>query len=608
MFITFFRIISTYVIFIYFSVKIQNCIFYRTKNIRHLIIMVTITHTILSLVSMYLIIDYKGLIINLRSVPIYVLSYSLGWGYGSIVIITNILFDILSGNSIFNLLFICCVVFPYIIGSSFYYINNRPNNKIHDLTPMNFKKVFQPFLIIVACKILNIRIVEDFSTKTWLISSLIVSGLSIIALAIIITVINDLIYKNLYKNKSMSVEERFDKLVENLTDSVIIHRYGIIKYVNPAGLKLLGGHQPEDIIGKSILDFVPKERKEKVVKIYKTFEIKKSDLRRETEFKKLSGQTIQVELYVNIVTYDNELARLLIVRDITKHKENENKLRELLSENRKLLRQTIEYDNLKTEFFANISHELKTPLNIILGGIQLVGNKNDSNTNCRNYNSYKKNLKMMRQNCLRLLRLINNLIDITKLDTGYLKLERKNYDLIQVVENITLSVVEYAKNNGITIIFDTNIEERIMSFDIDKIERVMLNLLSNSIKFSKDEGNIEVNIQDIDNYVLITVKDDGIGIPPDKLDSIFERFRRVDPLMTRKNEGSGIGLSLVKSIVEAHEGRIYVNSEYGEGTEFTIKLPIKFVKSNEVCMESAIALDSNSKIEKISIEFSDIYK
>jgi signal transduction histidine kinase len=145
-----------------------------------------------------------------------------------------------------------------------------------------------------------------------------------------------------------------------------------------------------------------------------------------------------------------------------------------------------------------------------------------------------------------------------------------------------------------------------MAIDSDKIERIMLNLLSNAVKFTKSGGEITVNLYERDEKFYISVKDNGFGIPQDKLHTIFERFIQVDKSLTRKREGSGIGLALVKSLVELHEGNITVNSREGEGSEFIIELPIRLVPENE-CSHHEENKIEDGVIERISIEFSDIY-
>jgi signal transduction histidine kinase len=156
------------------------------------------------------------------------------------------------------------------------------------------------------------------------------------------------------------------------------------------------------------------------------------------------------------------------------------------------------------------------------------------------------------------------------------------------------------------LIFDTDVEEKIIACDADKIERILLNLLSNAVKFTDSDGYIEVNVQDKGENISISINDSGIGIPDEKLEVVFERFRQVDSSLTRKREGSGIGLSLVKALVEAHGGRIKVESEIGKGSKFTVELPTKILEIEGTALEeTAVTMDMN--VERIHIEFSDIY-
>jgi len=274
--------------------------------------------------------------------------------------------------------------------------------------------------------------------------------------------------------------------------------------------------------------------------------------------------------------------------------------------NKKLLDETLLSETLKTEFFSNLSHELRTPLNVILSALQLLNTYSCGDIANDKDIKFKKYSNIMKQNCYRQLRLVNNMIDITKLDAGYLELNQNNCNIVNIVESVTMSVAEYIKSKSIELIFDTDIEECIISCDAEKIERVILNLLANSIKFTKPNGNITVNMYDKGENILISIKDTGIGIPSDKLDIIFDRFRQVDRSLTRNQEGSGIGLSIVKSLVELHKGTISVQSEYGKGTEFIIMFPVTALsEENDICR--IFEADSQERIERIHVEFSDIY-
>jgi PAS domain S-box len=260
----------------------------------------------------------------------------------------------------------------------------------------------------------------------------------------------------------------------------------------------------------------------------------------------------------------------------------------------------------KSNFIANLSHELRTPIAVILSGIQLieVNIKNDEIGKKQNLSNHINTIK---QNCYRLLRLVNNIIDVTKIDAGFKNVYFQKFDIISLVENITTSVVEYAKLKGITVIFDTDEEERIIAIDPDKIERIILNLLSNAIKFTPKNGHIFVKILSDATKVIISIEDTGIGIPVEKKELIFEKFQQIDNTFTRSNEGSGIGLSLVKSFVELHKGKISVFSELGKGSKFVIELPTSKLGEDLSPKEQVQAEIYNSSADILNIEFSDIY-
>jgi signal transduction histidine kinase len=186
-----------------------------------------------------------------------------------------------------------------------------------------------------------------------------------------------------------------------------------------------------------------------------------------------------------------------------------------------------------------------------------------------------------------------------------MNLNLENHNIISNVEDITMSIAEYVGSKGIELVFDTEVEEKIVAFDADKLERIMLNLFSNAIKFTKSGGAIHVNIFDRKDTVIISVKDTGIGIPDYMREQIFDRFRQVDSSFSRQAEGSGIGLALVKSIIELHNGKIKVISEIGKGSEFIIELPVTLLA--EDIAQSKVESFIQSKVERISIEFSDIY-
>ncbi|WP_270506826.1 sensor histidine kinase [Paraclostridium sordellii] len=263
-----------------------------------------------------------------------------------------------------------------------------------------------------------------------------------------------------------------------------------------------------------------------------------------------------------------------------------------------------DHEKVKSEFFANISHELRTPLNIFYSTVQLLDIKLNNNEEefRKSYNKYRSSLRL---NCQRMLRLINNIVDITKIDVGYTKPNIVNCDIVKLVEAITMSVIIYARQKGINIIFDTDVEELIIKCDPEMIERAVLNLLSNSIKFTKPNGNIFVSIYVNKEWVQIIFEDDGVGIPIHMQDLVFERFVQADKSLNRMNEGSGIGLSIVKSIIELNEGEIYLESDGENGTEFEILLPNKKLLGDDLIDKE---IEYTIDMQKIELELSDIYE
>ena len=263
---------------------------------------------------------------------------------------------------------------------------------------------------------------------------------------------------------------------------------------------------------------------------------------------------------------------------------------------------------MKNRFFSNISHEFRTPINIILGTVQLIEKCRQNENYTLEYLDY--HINFIKRNSYRLLRLVQNLLDLSQIQSEYYDTNFGNYDIVNIVEDITMSVATYLENKDVQLIFDTNCEEQVISCDPEKIERIILNLLSNAIKYNKDNNDIEVCMFIDDEFVKIYIKDHGIGIEKEELKVIFEEFKKVDDGLTRSCEGSGIGLSIVNQFVKIHKGYVNVNSEVGVGSTFEVVLPNKINDLDNSISRNFIASDNimgQSKIERCNIEFSDIY-
>ena len=258
---------------------------------------------------------------------------------------------------------------------------------------------------------------------------------------------------------------------------------------------------------------------------------------------------------------------------------------------------------LQGEFLVNISHELKTPLNVICSAAQLFDRYCNSGSLDDKKDSIIKYLDSIKQNSYRLSKLINNIVDLSKIESGFFKLNLSNNNIVVVVEEIVMSVTNFSDSKGLNIIFDTDTEEKIIACDTERIERIVLNLISNAIKFTEVGGEIIVAVKDKIEFVEISVKDNGIGIEDKYLDMIFDRFKQVDKSLSRNTEGTGIGLSLVKSISELHGGNIYVESEFGKGSKFTVRLPSKKVLRENMIYSSEVKSENQS----VRVELSDVY-
>jgi signal transduction histidine kinase/DNA-binding response OmpR family regulator len=231
----------------------------------------------------------------------------------------------------------------------------------------------------------------------------------------------------------------------------------------------------------------------------------------------------------------------------------------------------LELDRIKSNFFANISHEFRTPLTLIKGQIEnVLGIVRDE--------SVRKKLSVAFNNSNRLNRLINQILDLSKLESGTIKLELINFDIVQLIRTRIASFESLAEKNKIRLKFESVVDKINVNIDKDRIEEVIDNLVSNAIKFTNQNGRITVKVEKVfinnSNNAVITVQDSGIGIPEEKLSHIFDRFYRVDNTSTKEYEGSGLGLSIVKELIELHGGTISVQSNVNKGTTFTINLPL----------------------------------
>lgn len=412
-----------------------------------------------------------------------------------------------------------------------------------------------------------------------------------------------MIIKNVRLSNQVFIENRKRKYTEKELEQYLKVSVDLVSIVGIDGyFKRLSsnwhnvlGWSESELLSMSMKEIIHPEEVERFKNLgnRKLIDIDGQIYRKIIRFKHKKGHDVYLEwssMYIS-----NQEIYVTAARDITGNLEIEKE--------KKRLEEAVQLEIVKNEFFSNISHEFRTPINILIGTMQLI-NKNIEQNNI-DIESLKKYTNYIKQNSYRLLRLVNNLIDISKMDIGVYELRASNQNIINIIEDITLSVADYTKNNKINLIFDTNVEELITYCDPDKIERIMLNLLSNAIKYTPEDGNIEVDINATEKDIIVSVKDSGVGIPSDKIDLIFDRFGQVDESFNRKCEGSGIGLSIVKNLVEMHGGNVYVKSVINEGSQFIFTIPIKLEEDGN---NYDYDYDRKYKhVERCDIEFSDIY-
>jgi signal transduction histidine kinase len=230
-----------------------------------------------------------------------------------------------------------------------------------------------------------------------------------------------------------------------------------------------------------------------------------------------------------------------------------------------------EVSRLKSEFVSSVSHELKTPLTLI----RMFGETLDAGM-VKDEKKRREFYSIIRKESERLSHLIDNVLDFSRMDTGAKKYHFKESDLVKVVRDSMEAYKFHIRDNGFeieSVLPDQEIELRI---DRDAISQALLNLLSNAVKFSKDKKLIRVEVSQNTDSALISVSDHGVGIPKGELNKIFEKFYRVPATHIEEKTGSGLGLALVKHIVDAHNGTIDVQSELGKGSTFTIKIPFRW--------------------------------
>lgn len=397
----------------------------------------------------------------------------------------------------------------------------------------------------------------------------------------------ELEHKNIEIKKT---QELMQLIFDSTNDGIgMLDKHGVILNLNESLIKRFG-QTKQKLVGLNMADILPKENYGDLFE--KRMEIVKSVIATGAPSifeDSRDGYTYENRFYP--VYKDSEVSAVtLFSTDISDRKKAEKEERSKAELEIKL--------KVVTEFFSNISHEFKTPLTIILLQFELM------ELYLKDEQKIQKLLAIARQNSYRMVRLVGNLLDIAKIDAGYMKANLENVNLACLIKDICESAEAFANAKSVHLHLKNDMHSEMMPTDIGKLERILFNLLSNAIKHTHKQGAITVTIQNRkDGGAKIIVEDNGKGIPKDKQQIIFDRFAQVDPSFSRQNEGTGIGLAIVKSLVDMLNGTIQVKSELNKGSQFIIELPLLPIETNE----KAIGVGGYDLSKKADIEFSDLY-
>ncbi|MCG3111063.1 MAG: PAS domain S-box protein [Candidatus Manganitrophus sp. SB1] len=377
-------------------------------------------------------------------------------------------------------------------------------------------------------------------------------------------------------------------IVESSEDAIISKSLkGVIQSWNK-GAERIFGYSAEEAIGRPVTLLIPADRISEEAEILRRINRGERIEHYETIRIRKDGKTLSISLTVSPVKdqYGRIIGVSKIARDITQRREAEREREESLAREQKARSEAQEANRLRDEFLATVSHELRTPLNAIYGWTRLLrmGDADDQ--------MYETALETIERNALSQARLIDDLLDVSRIIAGKFNLQVSPVDIPPVIAAVvdTLRPAASAKGIQVHTALDSSIGPVLA--DPDRLQQVIWNLLSNAIKFTPDAGQVEVRLERVDPYVEVSVKDTGIGISSDFLPYVFDRFRQAEGSSIRSQGGLGLGLAIVRHLVELHGGTVSAESRgNGQGATFKVKLPIRAVRIRPAALQPPHSLD-----------------
>ena len=361
--------------------------------------------------------------------------------------------------------------------------------------------------------------------------------------------------QNLVKERTRELarsEARAHAILDNTVDGIIvIDATGMIRSFNPAAERIFGSME-EDVVGRNVRMLMPEpyhsEHDGYIKRYLDTGEARVIGIGREVTGQRRDGSTFPMELAVSVVRFDAQPTFVGIVRDLTERKKVER---------------------MKQEFVSTVSHELRTPLTSIIGSLGLLKGGAAGTLS----ETAERMVTIAHDSGERLVRLINDILDIEKIESGNMPMTLEPLPVPELIESVVSANQGYAQKNGVQLVLDGTPPERKVRGDRDRLTQVLTNLIGNAVKFSPEGARVELSATTAANRVHFSVRDHGPGIPADFRDRIFSRFSQADSSDTRQKGGTGLGLAITRAIVESHNGRIWFDSELGQGSTFHFEIP-----------------------------------
>ncbi|WP_445475196.1 PAS domain S-box protein [Methanococcoides methylutens] len=384
-------------------------------------------------------------------------------------------------------------------------------------------------------------------------------------------IIEDITERKMAYDALKASEEKYSSLVESSNDGIVIIQDYVLKFVN-SKFEDLTGYSKEGSIGKPLSEFISPEYRSIVLERYEKRLKQDPTLPQKYEICFLSSQKkkVPVELNASYIVHDGRPADMAIIRDITERKRAEKALKQYASELSRANDELKSLDRMKDEFLSNVSHELKTPIVSIKGYTDLIYDETLGNVN----DKQKDALEVVLRNTQDLIRLVNSLIYISMIQSKTIEYIFEDVRISDIIDIVVDEMVFQIKKRSLVLHKNIPVDLPMVKADREKLTKMLTNLLDNAIKFTDPGGQIMFEVQEEENFIHIKINDTGIGIPKELIPNLFQRFYQIDASTKRKYGGNGLGLYISKSIVDAHNGQIWIESEMGVGTTVHVRLPI----------------------------------